>query len=136
MSACDIAVTRLQSEEGFRALSYTDTTGHQTIGYGFNVTAGISKNAARALLLAQIQDISAVLSGYAWFQRLDDVRSAVLIDLAFNLGVNGLLHFPKMLAAIAARDWVTAHDELMNSDAAKLLPNRYGALATTLLNGA
>ena len=66
---------------------------------------------------------------------LDDARASVLLDPAFNLGINGLLHFPKMLAALAAGDWKTAHDELLDSDAARELPSRYNALAQILLNG-
>ncbi len=62
MSAIDIAIARLKSEEGFRATKYVDTVGKTTIGYGFNVDAGITHNAAAALLSAQVQDAATDLS--------------------------------------------------------------------------
>jgi lysozyme len=130
----DLAVPRLKSDEGFRSISYTDTTGHQTIGYGFNVSAGISQYAATALLQAQVQEIANTLSTYPWFT--DDARGAVLIDLGFNLGITGLLHFPQMLSCLSAKDYQGAHDQLLDSQAARQLPQRYNSLAQTLLIGA
>ena len=135
MSAIDLAVGRLKTDEGFRAVKYTDTTGHETIGYGFNVDAGISQYAAAQLLTAQTTELATDLRAYSWFVGLDDVRASVLCELAFNLGLSGLLHFPAMLSAIGASNWQGAHDELLNSTAAKQLPARYSMLANLLLNG-
>lgn len=135
MSAVDLAVSRLQTEEGFRAKKYLDTVGKTTIGYGFNVDAGISQYAAAALLSAQATEAWQALSKYWWWAALDDARASVVVDLAFNDGIGGLLHFPKMLAAIGAKDWVTAKAELLDSDAARELPSRYAVLAQILLTG-
>src|SRR5271166_1659524 len=118
MSAVDLAVARLQTNEGFRPLVYTDTTGHETIGYGFNISAGISQKAALALLQAQAQDIGSQLAGSSWAAGLDDVRMSVLIELAFNLGLGGLMKFSQMIAAIRAQDWQASHDALLDSQAA------------------
>ena len=135
MSALDVAAKRLKSEEGFRSQAYRDTLGHLTIGYGFNIEAGITERCAAALMAAQIDEIQAQLNDYSWFNGLDDVRGSVLLDIAFNAGVGGLLHFPKMLAAIGARNWQGAHDELLDSQAARMLPHRYQPLANMLLTG-
>lgn len=136
MSAVDLAVTRLKPNEGFRANKYLDPVGKESIGYGFNVDAGITQFAAAALLFAQATECWQSLSAYWWWSALDDVRASVLVELAFNNGISGLLHFPKMLAAIGAKDWQTASAELLNSDAARQLPTRYQALSVLLLNGA
>lgn len=135
MNAVDLAVARLKVNEGFRANLYVDTTGHETLGYGFNVQAGITQSAAQALLAAQTQDIAATLGGYWWASGLDDARLSVVVEVAFNVGTAGLLHFPKMMAALGAKDWKTAAAELLNSDAARLLPVRYGRLAEILATG-
>lgn len=131
----DTAVMQLKLDEGFRATKYTDTTGHESIGYGFNISAGISQNAASALLTAQATDLYNVLKQYAWFQGIDIPRGAVLIELAYNLGLTGLLHFVRMLAAIQAKDWPTAAAQLLDSDAARELPSRYEAMAAILRTG-
>ena len=135
MNALDLAVARLKVNEGFRANLYIDTTGHQTLGYGFNVQAGITEPAAAALLSAQTETIAASLGGYWWASGLDEPRLSVVIELAYNLGTAGLLHFVKFLSALGTKDWQTAHDELLNSDAARMLPARYGRLAQIILNG-
>lgn len=135
MNAINIAVDRLKTEEGFRAVAYRDSIGRLTIGYGFCVDAGISQFAAEALLASQAQERAQQLLSYPWYQALDDPRASVLIDLAFNNGTEGLLHFTKMLAAISAKNWQIAHDELLDSQAARALPARYQELAEILLTG-
>lgn len=135
MSALDLAVSRLKTDEGFRAAAYRDTVGKLTIGYGFCVDAGISQFAAAALLAAQTQERAQALAGFWWAKGLDDARMSVIIEIAFNDGLNGLLHFPKMLAAVGAKNWRLAHDECLDSDAARELPKRYNQLAQILLTG-
>jgi len=135
MSAVDLAVARLKTEEGFRSLPYSDETGHLSLGYGFSVGAGISKYAASYLLSAQVTELSKTLAGYDWFSGLDEVRASVFIDLAYNLGVSGLLHFPKTLTCASEKDWKGTHDNLLDSKAAKQDPKRYVALAQVLLTG-
>lgn len=135
MSATALAVARLMTEEGFRGTAYRDTVGKLTIGYGCNIDAGWSRGLAGAVLSYQAQDVWQQLSTFWWWAALDDVRASVLVDLGFNEGVNSLLHFPKMLAAIGAKDWVTAKAELLDSDAARELPARYATLAEILLTG-
>jgi lysozyme len=136
VSALDLAVTRLKVDEGFRAAAYRDTVGKLTIGYGFCVDAGISQFAAAALLVAQAQERAQALAGFWWAQGLDEARMSVVIEIAFNDGLAGLLHFPKMLAGIGAKNWQAAHDECLDSDAARALPARYKTLAQILLTGA
>ena len=135
MTAADLVVTRLKTEEGFRATAYTDTTGHLTWGYGCNISAGIPPYAAAALLQAQVTEVALSLAANWWWGGLDDVRASVVIDVAFNVGVHGLLQFVNMLSAIGKKDWSTASAELLDSTAAKQLPARYQALAQTLLTG-
>jgi lysozyme len=135
VDAVDIALPRLMPEEGFRAKKYLDPRGFESIGYGFNIDAGITPFAAAALLKAQATEAAQALSKCWWWNSLDAVRASVLVDLAFNDGITGLLHFPKMLAAIGAKNWQGAKDELLNSDAAAELPTRYTVLAQILLTG-
>jgi lysozyme len=135
MSASDLATARLVTEEGFRSSAYHDAVGKLTVGYGFCIDEGISEPAARALLLAQVQERVAALEAYWWYSPLDEVRKSVVIDVSFNVGITGLLHFPKMIAALGASNWQAAHDELLDSDAARLNVSRYQNLASILLTG-
>ena len=131
----EVVLPRLETEEGFRANSYKDSTGNTTIGYGFNVDAGISRRAAAALLQAQIEELQGLLLKYRWYAGLDAVRQSVILDLAFNDGLSGLLHFVDMISAIGRGNWVTAKTELLNSKGAQENPHRYQLLAQILFTG-
>jgi lysozyme len=133
VNAIELALPRLKTEEGFRATKYTDTQGHLTIGYGFNVDAGISQYAAAALLSAQATERQNALLAYPWYANLDPVRQSVCLDISFNGGVGGLLHFPHLIAALAKEDWATAAAECKVTNPE--LAGRYAALAQLLLTG-
>lgn len=135
MSAVDIAVARLKVDEGFRPKIYRDTMGKATIGYGFNLDAGITPAAAAALMTAQAQEIADTLKTFWWASALDDARLSVVIELAFNLGTHGLLHFVTMLAFLGNKQWDNAAKALLKSQAAQQLPQRYQRMAQILQSG-
>lgn len=133
MTAIDTALVRLKTEEGFRGRVYRDTQGHQTVGYGWNLDAGITQRAAAALLQAQLEEINDTLWTYSWYAALNPVRQGVCLDIAFNDGLHGLLGFPHMIAALAKGDWVAAAAECKVTNPE--LAGRYAALAQLLLTG-
>jgi lysozyme len=135
MKAIDIAAARGEPAEGYRQKKYLDSRGFESIGIGFNITAGISHFAAVALFKAQLQERAEEMTACWWAKGLDDVRMSVVVEVAFNVGVSGLLHYVNTLAAIGRKDWKAAHDELLDSDAARELPSRYNRLAAILLTG-
>lgn len=51
-----------------------------------------------------------------WFGGLDEVRQAGLIDMAFNLGVDGVAKFRKMLDHLKFGEWLMAANEALNSN--------------------
>lgn len=133
MTAIDSARARLQTEEGFRPRLYRDTRGYQTIGYGFNVDAGVSQRVAAATLAEQLQELQETLSTYSWYAGLDPIRQGVCLDIAFNEGLHGLLRFPHMIAALAAKDWLAAQNECRVED--PKLSSRYAELGEIILTG-
>lgn len=144
MNGVDIALARLKVEEGKRAFAYDDSTGKRvtcrpagnlSIGYGINLETGLDDEEQQWLLEHRLSKVELALNECWWWKRLDPVRASVLLDLGYNMGVESLLHFPLMLAAIGRQDWQAAHDELLDSKAARQLPGRYGKLATILLTG-
>ena len=117
---------QLLLHEGLRLKPYQDATGHWTIGVGRNLTDhGISEDEARMLL---DNDITATFQACTiripCFGSLDDDRQAVLVDMAFNLGMDGLLQFRQMLAAVEARDFERAGDAMLQSAWAKQVGQR------------
>ena len=134
MTAIDSALPRLRTEEGFRARVYLDSEGKRTIGYGWNIDAGITPRAAGALLQAQLEELHEALTAYPWYAGLDPARQGVCLDVAFNDGLHGLLAFPHMISALAKQDWQTASAECRVTNPE--LAGRYAALAKILLTGA
>lgn len=126
----------LRKHEGFRAKPYRDTTGHLSIGFGRNLDdVGISYEEATQLLQNDISRTSRALR-YAlpWVTKLDAVRAAALIDMAF-MGVGTLLTFKKFLAALEAGDYETAAKEMLDSLWARQVGARARELADMIRTG-
>lgn len=130
-------ISRLQADEGLRLHPYKDTSGKLTIGRGRCLdTHGITEAEADALFANDVTSAEAALSGVSWFVALDPVRRDAVINMAFNLGIAGLLEFHHMAAALAAGNFEQAAKECLDSQAARQLPARYGRLAAALRTGA
>jgi lysozyme len=122
--------------EGVRLKPYTDTTGNLTIGVGHRLANGISEAIADRLLNDDLVEAQRDLEA-AWptLGTLNDVRQRAFIELAFNLGVHGLMLFSKMLHAAAIGDWKNAALELVNSAANAQEPSRFHRLSLMLETG-
>ena len=123
--------------EGIRLKPYKDTMGLITIGVGRCLdTKGITQEEAYYLLRNDISEaIEGLQDTLPWFNQLDDARQDALTDMAFNLGITGLLKFKNMLSAIERKDWNTAHNEALNSTWARQVGPRAIEIANILLKG-
>lgn len=127
-------------------VAYRCTAGALTIGYGHNLGAnpvpGINEHStlnddqARRLL---VHDVSAVQRSLEarlpWVSDLDPARYAVLVNMAYNLGVNGLLGFRAAVAHAHSGDWRHAAREMLNSAWAKQVKGRAQRLAKQIETG-
>lgn len=104
-------------DEGLRLKPYKDTKGILTIGVGRNLDdVGISHDEAMALLDNDIASHAADLDReLPWWSRLDAARQLVLANMAFNLGIQRLLMFKKMLDHLARGECDAAADEMQAS---------------------
>jgi len=127
----------LKRHEGLRLYVYECTAGKKTIGYGRNLEdRGITEAEAEAMLDSDIEYTEErLVSSYEFYKDLDETRKAVLIDIAFNIGMTGLKGFKKMLIALEEGDYSEAAIQLLDSRYAKQVPNRAMELAR-LLDGA
>jgi len=122
----------LISHETYKQFPYIDTTGHLTIGIGRNLNdRGISTSEAFYLLDDDIVYFTGKLNHFLkFFSQLDENRQIALVDLCFNVGVQGFLNFKQMILALEAGDYHRAADEMLNSKWA----DQVGERATTLAN--
>ena len=105
----------LEQQEGFRSKPYRDSRGFLTVGFGTNLDAGITREQAEAMMQVQLAVNESALGGYSWFTSLDPVRRGVVENMAYNLGLTGVLEFKDMIAAIKARDWPEAARQMRAS---------------------
>jgi lysozyme len=130
-------IEQLKRHEGVRKKLYRDTLGFNTIGCGRNLdTNGISDDEVDYLLANDIKNVNADLDKYlSWWRNLDDVRQRCLEDMAFNLGVHGLLGFKNMLLAMQDKNWEVAANEMMDSKWASQVGGRATRLEYMMRNG-
>lgn len=122
--------------EGLRLKPYRCTAGKLTIGVGRNLDdKGISELEALYLLWNDIKDVMDALDRYAWYRQLDPVRQKVMIDMAYNLGMAGLLKFRRMIAAIELGDYGAAADQMLDSRWAEQVGYRAVRLAEMMRSG-
>lgn len=127
----------LASDEDFRQFPYTDTTGNLTIGFGRNLNSvGISRPEAQELLTNDINYFAAAIAdSHSFFDGLCPARKLVVIDICFNVGLNGFSKFVLLLAALGEGNYEQAAIEILQSKAAAQLPKRYQRLAQMMRTG-
>jgi len=125
---------QLVRHEGVRLKPYTDTVGKLTVGVGRNLTdKGISREEAYLLLDNDILEAqTAVIKALPWAVELDRPRFEILVNMAFNLGIAGLLKFERFLAAVQEGSWELAAVEMLNSKWAKQVGHRADELAVMM----
>ena len=135
-----LGVEQIKRHEGLVLHAYKDSLGYLTIGYGRLIDkakhGGISEAEAEYLLQ---NDVSIVLQALhrniQFFDRLCVPRQAVLMNMAFQMGINGLLKFKKTLTLIEMGDFDAAADGMLKSLWAKQTPNRAAEMAEQMRSG-
>lgn len=125
----DDLVEDLKDDEGWRPFAYRDHLGFLTIGYGFLIDERKTGRLPEAigeqwLLHAASERWNQLVSRAPWvLDQPDDVQRA-LGNMVYQLGVDGLLNFRKMLDALQAGQRPQAAAEALDSKWAKQTPNR------------
>ncbi|WRF19145.1 lysozyme [Helicobacter pylori] len=105
--------------DGFSPSVYTDKTGHPTIGYGYNLSVysyeGKRITKAYGILTDILKENYKAILSYGWYKNLDAMRRMVILDLSYNLGLNGLLKFKQFIKAIEDKNYVLAVERLQKS---------------------
>nr|WP_136252862.1 glycoside hydrolase family protein [Ningiella ruwaisensis] len=128
---------QIKLHEGLRLKPYKCTAGYLTIGYGRNLESkGISADEAEEMLLNDVSDVEQSLARHELLSsKHNDARRAVVINMAFNLGVAGLLAFKKTLDAYRNQQYLTASIEMLDSKWAKQVGMRAKVLSEQMRTG-
>lgn len=72
---------------------------------------------------------------HPWFDTLNAPRQAVLVCMAFQMGIGGLLEFIRTLAAVRDQHFSLAADGMRNSAWGKQTPERVRRMAEQMASG-
>ncbi len=133
-------VTQLRRDEGEVLHAYEDHLGFLTIGIGRLIDkrrgGGISQEEAAYLLNNDIDTrIQALSTALPWFSRLDEARKGVLVNMAFQLGIEGLLAFKNTLKEVENGNYDKASEMMMLSKWATQTPARAQRLSRQMKTG-
>ena len=139
----------IKIHEGFRDSVYLCPTGHPTVGYGFRVAdlspdelalnAGavepMSKEVAEKILDIKITKFKKqVYNALPWLTYAPmDIQDA-LCEMAYQMGVAGLLGFKNTLAMIKERKYREAAENMLKSKWATQTPKRAKQIANLVRN--
>jgi lysozyme len=120
-----------------RFFPYVDTAGKPTIGYGHNLEAkGLTQQQADSLLDSDIDDaIRQLAARFPWIEQLDAARVGVLVNMCFNLGIDGVAGFTQTLSALKNGDYDRAAVLMLESKWAEQVGNRALRLARQIETG-
>jgi lysozyme len=144
MTRVYIASLRLRTEEGVEKFAYNDATGKRvtcqpggnlSIAVGIDLETGLDDEEIAWLLAHRLGLTDASLRQYDWYAALDEPRGSVFLDVGFNAGIVGLLHFANTIHFATVADWPNCSAALLDSRAARQLPKRYAALSQIILTG-
>lgn len=142
---------RLLRHEGKSLTPYWDTKGLLTIGVGHCIDTNplpadiadylkehgsITESQCAMLLTTDASNARReVLNNMPWADTLSQTRMDVLVELAFWIGINGLLKFKHMISDLRCGNYEDACQDLMQSKLYDEIPKRTGELAQLLLEG-
>ena len=124
----------LIGHEGLRYFPYFDTEGKLTIGIGHNLNArGLTKEAIDLIFEEDLKEtVDELYERLPWFNDQPEKVKLVIVDMAFNLGVSGLLGFHKTLEFIRTGKYKKASVEMLDSTWAKQVGTRADDLSNIL----
>ena len=131
---------QLRRDEGVVEHAYQDHLGWWTIGVGRLIDkrkgGRLTDDEIDYLLANDITEKERELeASVSFYKRLDEARKGVLLNMAFNLGVQGLLGFRNTLKLIETGKYEEASKEMLKSKWAKQVGDRAVRLSKQMLTG-
>ena len=128
-------------DEGLKLMAYKGSNGYWHTGVGHNLeTNTLSTKVVMQIMRDDIDRLREEMADSDRLTRLmselDTVRNIALINMAFQLGVDGLLKFKNTLTALEQKQWHEAYNHALDSKWFREdSPNRAQRVAQVLLSG-
>ncbi|HBT3063130.1 TPA: glycoside hydrolase family protein [Klebsiella aerogenes] len=149
----------IRYDEGSKNAVYKDSLGFWTVGVGHLLTKNPSKDVAineldrlvghktygyindQEIQMILTKDINRTVKAIGnselgvTYKIIDETRRAALVNMVFQMGVQGVIQFRKMLHSLNRLEYRTAADEALNSVWARQTPNRAKRVTEVIRNG-
>lgn len=139
----------LTFEEGYKLKVYPDQFGYKTVGIGTNIEANnpvdiigrslrmgdkiTSYECDKLFQYCFTKTCKQIKQHIYFFNDLDYIRAAAIINLSYQLGIYGLLEFKRFLKCMEQKDWDGAVVELRDSKYAHQTPERCERVAQLVM---
>ena len=119
-------INKIKKHEGFRSTVYECTEGYETIGYGFAIKdLKLDEDIAELILVRKLADLVArIKETFPWTKDAPEEIQDVVVDMCYQLGVNGFSKFKKTIYLLETEQYEEASVEMLDSLWAKQTPNR------------
>lgn len=127
---------RIRAHEGVRRYPYKDAEGYLTIGVGRCLDkVPLSDDEIEVLFANDYFRAASSARLLPGFEELNEARQGVLIEMVFQMGLDGVRGFKKFIAAYQRGFWPQAKAEMLDSKWAIQTPKRARTLADIFLSG-
>lgn len=132
--------SQLRRDEGEVLHAYKDSLGYWTIGIGILIDkrkgGGLRPEESEFIFNNRMGILREEVSRrIPFFPSLDNARQGVLLNMAYQMGVQGLLGFRNTLRTIESGDYAKAAKEMLMSKWARQTPRRARRLSVQMDTG-
>lgn len=119
-----LLIEDLKRDEGYEPFAYDDDTGvkvsaphgNLTIGYGTNLSIGLTQQEATILLVYRLnRAIEQIQTHYHWFDTLSDARKRAVANMMYTLGMSKFVGFVNFIAAMEGGNYGAASEQIVDS---------------------
>lgn len=136
----DKLIDQLHRDEGEILHAYQDHLGYWTIGVGILIDerkgGGLLPEESEFILQNRVRlRREAVAKSLPWSKDLDEARLGVLLNMSFQMGMDGLLGFKNTLEQVRLGNYDKAAEMMLMSKWASQTPERAKRLAKQMKTG-
>ena len=133
-------IQQLRDEEGEILHAYQDHLGYWTIGVGILIDkrkgGGLTREESAYILDRRVRELERrVFDALPWARSLNEARQAVLIGMAFQMGMDGLMGFHNTLRFIKEGKFKEAAGNMLVSKWASQTSGRAKRMAKQMETG-
>ena len=124
-------IDSIKEHEGYVGIVYKDSLGIDTIGYGFAIKdLELDRDICDIILERKLHNLEdSVNFKFSWFMYMPQEIKNVILEMCYQLGVNGFSKFKKTILYLENKEYRMASKEMLDSKWARQTPNRANRLS-------